>query len=112
MIDALVTGNPVELPMNIPNAGQCPDLPVGAVVESICVTDSSGIRGRDRVTAPPALATHLQRIVTAQECTVDAALTGDADALFAALFSDPQAGALDHDTLRALHAALVPELAG
>ena len=112
VVDALLTGNPVELPMNIPNAGQCPDLPEGAVVESICVADTSGIRGRDEAVAPPALATHLRRIVTAQECTVEAAVNNSEDALLAALFSDPLAGALDHDALRALHAALLPELPG
>ncbi len=112
VVDALTTGNPVELPMNIPNAGQCPDLPEGAVVESICIADASGIRGRDRAVAPPALATHLLRVVTAQECTVDAAVTQSSDALLAALFSDPLAGALEHDTQLALHAALVLELAG
>jgi alpha-galactosidase len=112
VVDALLTGNPVELPMNIPNAGQCPDLPEGAVVESICVADASGIRGHDQAVAPPALATHLRRIVTAQECTVEAAVNNSEDALLAALFSDPLAGALEHDALRALHAALLPELPG
>jgi alpha-galactosidase len=110
VIDALVTGNPVELPMNIPNAGQCPDLPHSAVVESICIADADGIRGRDRAAAPSTLAMHLRRIVTAQECSVEAAVTQSEDALLAALFSDPLAGALDHDALRALHAELVPEL--
>ena len=36
-----------ELPLNRPNAGQCPDLPADAVVESMCVVDGDGIRGRD-----------------------------------------------------------------
>jgi galacturan 1,4-alpha-galacturonidase len=111
VIDALLTSAAVELPMNTPNAGQCPDLPTNAIVESICVADGNGIRGRDRVHAPTALASLLRRIVTAQELTVEAAVNRDADALLAALFSDPLAGALEHDTLLALHTALLPELA-
>ena len=42
-----VTGTRRELPLNRPNTGQCPDLPADAVVESICVVDADGIRGRD-----------------------------------------------------------------
>src|SRR5690242_17109926 len=47
VIEALLTGSPVDLPLNVPNAGQCPDLPPGVVVESVCTVDSTGIRGRD-----------------------------------------------------------------
>ncbi len=39
VIDSLVTGEPREIPANIPNAGQVPDVPGDAVVESICVVD-------------------------------------------------------------------------
>ena len=52
VIDSLVTGTRREVPVNVPNAGQCPDLPEGAVVEAICVVDGDGVRGRDRATAP------------------------------------------------------------
>ena len=55
VIDSLVTGNRRELPVNIPNAGQVPDVPADAVVESICVVDGDGIRGRDVAPAAPAL---------------------------------------------------------
>ena len=47
VIDSLVAGEHRELPLNLPNAGQCPDLPADAVVESICVVDGDGMRGRD-----------------------------------------------------------------
>ena len=47
-IDSLLTGHARHLPLNLPNAGQCPDLPDAAVVESICTVDGDGIRGRDR----------------------------------------------------------------
>jgi alpha-galactosidase len=107
VIEALVTGAPIEVPLNIPNAGQCPDLPAEVVVESICTVDSSGIRGRDRAAAPPALAALLRQVVSAQELTVDAALSGSRDTLPAALFTDPLAGAIDHAQLVDLASAIV-----
>ena len=45
IIDSLLTGTRREVPVNIPNAGQCPDLPADAVVESICVVDADGHPG-------------------------------------------------------------------
>jgi Family 4 glycosyl hydrolase C-terminal domain len=80
VIEALVTGDPIDLPLNIPNAGQCPDLPPDVVVESMCTVGASGICGRDRAVAPPALA---------------------------ALFTDPLAGSLDHARLLELASAIV-----
>jgi len=107
VIEALLTGTPIDLPLNVPNAGQCPDLPPDVVVESICTVDSSGIRGRDRAVAPPALAALLRRVSAAQELTVDAAVSGSRDALLAALFTDPLASALDHARLVELTDAIV-----
>ncbi len=92
VIDALVTGTPLEAPVNIPNTGQCPDLPEGAVVESIGVVDADGVRGRDRVVTPPPFAELLRRHVAVQELTVEAALTGDRVLAGAAYALDPLAG--------------------
>jgi alpha-galactosidase len=107
VIEALVTGAPIDLPLNVPNAGQCPDLPVDVVVESLCTVDARGVRGRDRAVAPPALAALLQRVSAAQELTVEAARSGDRDTLLAALFTDPLAGALDHQRLVQLTDAIL-----
>jgi alpha-galactosidase/6-phospho-beta-glucosidase family protein len=111
VIEALVTGAPVELPLNIPNSGQCPDLPADVVVEAFCTVDANAIRGRDRVVAPPALGALLRRVAAAQELTVDAALSGSRDTLLAALFTDPLASALDHDRLARLADAIVDSTA-
>ncbi len=92
VIDSLVTGTRREVPVNIPNAGHCPDLPPDAVVESICVVDGEGIRGRDRAHAPAAYAEILRRHVAVQELTVEAALTGDRTLAAAAFALDPLAG--------------------
>jgi len=106
VIDSLLTGTRRELPANIPNAGQCPGLPASAVVESICVVDAAGIRGRDRAEAPPALAELLRRHVSVHELTVEAALRGDRALALAAMALDPLAGRGD---LRALE-GMVDEL--
>jgi alpha-galactosidase len=98
-IDSLVTGHPRTMPLNIPNAGQCPDLPADVVVESMCTVDADGIRGRDRAVAPPVLAEQLRRVVVAQELTVQAAVSGRRDDVLAAMLADPLAGRMDFDAL-------------
>jgi alpha-galactosidase len=95
VIDSLLTGTRREAPVNIPNAGQCPDLPAQAVVESMCVVEADRITGRDAARAPGALAELLRRHVAVQELTVEAAVSGDRRLAAAALGLDPLAGRLD-----------------
>jgi alpha-galactosidase len=92
VIDSLVTGTPRELPLNVPNARQCPDLNEGAVVEAMCIVDGDGIRGRDEARAPAPLAELLRRHVAVQELTVSAAMSGDRAEARAAFALDPLAG--------------------
>jgi alpha-galactosidase len=92
VIDSLVTGTHRELPLNLPNAGQCPDLPEDAVVESICVVDSDGMRGRDTPRLPAPVAELLRRHVATQELTVAAAVSGSRSLAEAAFELDPLAG--------------------
>jgi alpha-galactosidase/6-phospho-beta-glucosidase family protein len=98
----LLQDQPGWFPLNIPNRGQVADLADAAVVESMCVVDGSGVRGRDVVHVPPVLADTLRRVSTAQELTVDAALTGDRERVFEAMLVDPLAGRLDYDALQAM----------
>ena len=95
VIDSLLTGTPRELPLNLANRGQCPDLPPEAVVESICVVDGAGIRGRDEAVMPPALAELVRRTVATQELTVEAAVRGDPGLARAAFALDPLGGRVD-----------------
>ena len=92
VVDSLTTGEPRELPVNIPNTGQCPDLPLGPVVESMCVVDDAGVRGRDQAVVPPVVAELLRRHVATQELTVEAAVAGDRDLAVQAFTIDPLAG--------------------
>ena len=109
VIDSLITGTRRELPLNLPNAGQCPDLPAAAVVESMCVVDGDGMRGRDQARAPVPLAEIVRRHVATQELTVEAALRGDRRLVRSALALDPLAGRGD---LRQIEAMADDLLAG
>jgi alpha-galactosidase len=109
VIDSLVSGTHREVPVNIPNAGQCPDMPPDVVVESICVADGDGIRGRDVARAPAPFAELLRRHAAVQEMTVEAALTGNSALAHQAFALDPLAGRGD---LRRTEAMVDELLAG
>jgi alpha-galactosidase len=89
-------------PLNIPNRGQVADLPDDAVVESMCIADADGVRGRDVVTVPTVLAETLRRVSASQELTVEAAVTGNRDRVLDALLLDPLSGRLDYDAVAAM----------
>jgi alpha-galactosidase len=89
-------------PLNIPNDGQVADLPFGVTVESMCIADGNGVRGRDGVRLPPTMAECLRRVSASQELTVEAAVTGNRDTVFEAMLLDPLAGRIDYDRLGAM----------
>jgi alpha-galactosidase len=97
IIDSMLRDKTRALPLNLPNAGQALDLPHDVVVEAMCIADADGLRGRDELTAPPAIAEWLRRIVSSQEATVDAGLTGRRDRVVEAMLLDPLAGRIDFD---------------
>jgi alpha-galactosidase/6-phospho-beta-glucosidase family protein len=77
MIEAMLTNVQFEAPVNIPNTGQAPNLPTDVVLESICVIDGDGIRGRDVSVLPAPFDEIVRRQVATQELTVEAAIRGD-----------------------------------
>jgi alpha-galactosidase len=99
LIDSFVTGKERHLPLNIPNSGQCPDLPNDVVVESICTADGDGVRGRGETRAPAPMGEWLRRVSSSQEATVEAALTGNRDKVVEAMLLDPLAGHIDFDRM-------------
>jgi alpha-galactosidase/6-phospho-beta-glucosidase family protein len=109
MLQAMLTGEPFEAPVNIPNTGQAPDLPRDAVLESICVVDGDGIYGRDRSVLPHPYDEIVRRHVATQELTVEAALRGDRRLASEAFALDPLAGRGD---LRAMEAMVDELMAG
>ena len=109
MIQAMLTGEPFEAPVNTPNAGQGVGFPPDVVLESICVIDGDGIRGRDRAELPPPYDEIVRRQVATQELTVEAAVRGDRTLAAEAFALDPLAGRGD---LRAMEAMVDELLAG
>jgi len=107
LIDSLITGTARLFPLNIPNAGQVPDLPDGRVVESMCWADGQGVRGGEPAYAPPLLASYLQRVSESQELSVDAALSGRRDDVVAAMLADPLASRVDYDQLMSMTDELI-----
>jgi alpha-galactosidase len=107
VIQCMLTNTPGWFPLNLPNAGQVADLPPDVVVESMCVVDGSGARGRDEVTLPPEPAAIVQRVSRAQECTVEAALTGDRALVVDAMRLDPLTSRLDATTIEAMTDAML-----
>ena len=61
------------------------------------VAGSDGVRARDRATVPSFLGEHLRRVVSSQELTVEAALSGNRTTVLEAMLADPVAGALPYE---------------
>jgi alpha-galactosidase len=93
LIDSIVNHKVRHLPVNLPNRGQVHELPADVVVECIGTIGAEGVHARD-VAGPGALGEHIRRVVTSQELTVEAALTGDRAKVIQAMLADPMAGTL------------------
>jgi alpha-galactosidase len=107
VIQCTLTNSPGWFPLNLPNTGQVADLPSEVVVESMCVVDGAGARGRDTVTLPSEPAAIVQRVSRAQECTVEAALTGDRAVVLDAMRLDPLTSRLDSTTIASMADAML-----
>jgi alpha-galactosidase len=94
LLEGLITGRDSTLPANLPNTGQVENLPPDVVVECMAVAGADGLRPRDTATVPSFLGEHLRRVVSSQELTVEAALSGDRTLVLEAMLADPVAGAL------------------
>jgi alpha-galactosidase len=102
VIQCFELDEPGWFPLNIPNHGQVADLPDEVTVESICIADGKGLRGRDEVRLPAAMAECLHRVSASQELTVEAAVSGNRDKVVEAMLLDPLAGRIDYDRIGAM----------
>ena len=80
--------------VNIPNVGQAPQLPRGAVVETMGEVTRDRIRGTRVGAIPPGVLTQIERHIAVQEMTVEAALAGDRDQVLQAMLGDPLCGSV------------------
>jgi len=89
LIAALQGGRPDRFIVNIPNRGQIPNLPVGAVVECYATVDRWGVHPDFPGPLPHGPAEVCLSHLAEQELTVDAAIRGDRRAALQALLMDP-----------------------
>lgn len=97
LIDSILTGTPMPLPVNLPNQGQVENVPNDVIVECIGRAEGGVVRPRDRVRVPSVLGEQLRRVAAAEELTVEAGVTGDPTLVLEAMLADPVAGALPYE---------------
>lgn len=94
IIEAIETNVPARINGNVPNWGLVENLPAGCCVEVPCLVDGNGIQP----TAVGALLTQLaalnRTLINVQELAVEAALTGNVEAVYHAVMLDPLTGAV------------------
>jgi alpha-galactosidase len=115
VIEALLGKEGVEYPaLNLPNRGQIPNLPQGAIVELPARSGPSGIQGQHVGPLPELVAELCRREIAVASLAVDAAATGDRHRALQALLLDPCINDLDNarhilDAYLAENAAYLPQ---
>jgi len=87
--EALYTGKPERIIVTMPNQGQISNLPLHAAVETWAIAGGSGIHPVMSGDVPDVVLGSMLSIVTEQELTVEAALSGDRDLVRKALYVSP-----------------------
>jgi alpha-galactosidase len=93
IINAKETGEPTLVHGNVLNYGLIDNLPEGCCVEVPCLIDKNGVQPIAVGTLPPHLAALNRTNINVQELTVEAALTGNRDAIYHAAMLDPHTAA-------------------
>ena len=94
IIEGLETGRRYWGCFNVENTGLITNLPDGCTVELPCIVDSNGIQPTFVGDLPMQCAATCRASISAQELTVEAALTGDKQLVKLALMHDPLTGAI------------------
>ncbi len=107
IIEAMETNKPAVIAGNVPNTGLITNLPAGCCVEVPCLVNASGVQPTFIGNLPPQLAALNRTNINVQSLIVEAALSGDTDAVYHAVMLDPLTAAVC--TLPQIH-ALVTEM--
>ena len=94
IIESVVTGAPRVVYANVRNGGAVENLPADACVEVACAVDGNGPRALRYGALPAACAALNQLQIAGQRLTVEAAMTGDRDLVYAAVALDPLTSAV------------------
>jgi len=117
IIDSIRTDAGRVYSANLPNAGQVPNLPLGAVLEAPAVADGSGLRHIAQAPLPLGLVGTLATRLAYVETVVEAALEGSRNKFIQALVLDGCVGSLEQatalaDALLAAQAECLPQYHG
>ncbi len=107
IIEAIVTNQPVKINGNVPNRNLISRLPEGCCVEVPCLVDGNGVQPTSISDYPLQLAALNRTNINVQSLAVEAAVTGNLDAVYHAVMLDPLTAAVC--TLQEIH-AMVGEL--
>jgi alpha-galactosidase len=94
IIEAIETNQPVTINGNVPNLGSIPNLPDGCCVEVPCLINASGVQPTIVGDLPTQLAALNRTSINVQELIVEAALTGQTEAVHYAVQLDPLTAAV------------------
>jgi alpha-galactosidase len=94
VIEAMETDVPIRVNGNVPNRGSITNLPEGCCVEVPCLVDANGVQATHVGALPTQLAALNRTNVNVQELIVEAALSGDTDAVHHAVALDPLTAAV------------------
>ena len=94
IIEAVETNRPARINGNVPNWGLIDNLPTGCCVEVPCLVDGNGVQPTAIGALPTQLAALNRTNVNVQELVVEAALTGDVEAVYHAVMLDPLTAAV------------------
>ncbi|MEM1272173.1 MAG: alpha-glucosidase/alpha-galactosidase [Pseudomonadota bacterium] len=103
LMNSIITNTPTTITANLPNKGQMPQLPLGAVVETPTLVDGNGLQPSVVDDVPPQLVALMRTQINVQELTVRALLDENRDHIYHAAYMDPHTAAeLDLRQIRAL----------
>lgn len=103
IMNAIVTNTPYVMYGNLPNAGQIPQLPMGAAVETPCLVDANGVQPTVVSDIPPQLVALFRTQVNVQELVVRALIDENPEHIYHAAMMDPHTAAeLDMRQIRSM----------
>ena len=94
IIEAIETNRPTRINGNVPNQGLIDNLPPDCCIEVPCLVDGNGIQPTAVGALPTQLAALNRTNVNVQELIVEAAVTGDVEAVYHAVMLDPLTAAV------------------
>lgn len=94
IIHSMVTGTPRVIHGNVENKGLIMNLPQGCCVEVPCLVDRNGVQPTVIGELPIQLAALNRTNINVQELAVEAAITGDKEAVYQAVMMDPLTSAV------------------